>query len=217
MSLICIFAYILAALQPPRCAARHHRVCLFDELTQFTGCADLFHLSTTIWPEVTWSICCFENNYTSYSRQTLMSEGRQCCESWRDAEFGDRTVCAVVDGSEIRDESGSESPSDMTCKVLVLVRQVILLCFCHTMTLPWTVWQTIHWPHAVQILIATTTDTRHHRPFAAHATMPEVHFVTVMYHATATTRLLLCACCLSLATFFGWHSRFYRLLFPVYL
>jgi len=44
-----------------------------------------------------------------------------CCESWRDAELGVRAVCAVRNRSETRDESGSESPSDTTGEVLVLV------------------------------------------------------------------------------------------------
>jgi len=50
--------------------------------------------------------------FATLSRQTLLSEDRQCCESWRDAELGVRAVCTVRDRLETRGESGSESPSD---------------------------------------------------------------------------------------------------------
>jgi len=43
--------------------------------------------------------------FASFSRQTLLSEHRQCCESWRDAEFGVRAVCAVMDRLDTRGES----------------------------------------------------------------------------------------------------------------
>jgi len=43
-------------------------------------------------------------------------------------------------------------------------------------------------------------------------TMPAVRSVGVVYYTINTTRLLLSACCLSLATSFWWHSRFYTML-----
>jgi len=48
--------------------------------------------------------------FYTLSRQTLLTEDRQCCESWRDAKLGVRTVCAVGDRLETRGES--ESPCD---------------------------------------------------------------------------------------------------------
>jgi len=220
--LICIFAYVCVFLHTSYwlypCAAllrlSHAARRVTAEPTQFTGRADLFHLFTTVWPEVTWSSCCFENDRasSSLSRQTSLIEDGQCCESWRDAELWHCAVCAVRNRLETRGESGSESPSDTTGEVLMLVRSVVLLVFRHIVTLPWAVWRTICWPHPVQLLIATTTDTRHHWPFAVRPTTPAVRFVAVVYYAVATTRLLFCACCLPLATSFGWHSRFYTML-----
>jgi len=101
-------AYILAALPLQSCAAQCRHIYLFDELTKFTGHADPFHLYTTVRPDVTWSICCFENDRAnnSLSRQTMLSEDRQCCESQRDAELRDRAVCAVRDCLETH---GAES------------------------------------------------------------------------------------------------------------
>jgi len=58
--------------------------------------------------------------FATLSRQTLLSE--DCCESLRDAELEVRAVCAVRDRLETRSENGSESPSDTTGEVLVLVR-----------------------------------------------------------------------------------------------
>jgi len=114
---------------------------------------------------------------------------------------------ARKDRLETRGESGSESPSDTTGEDLVLVRWVVLLCFSpHRDT---AVNCLIRWPHPVQVLITTTTDTRHHRPFAARLTTPAVRFVAVVY-TVATT--LLCACSLSLAMTSGWHSQFYTML-----
>jgi len=48
----------------------------------------------------------FENDRanSSLSRQTSLSEDRQCCESWRDAELGVCAVCAVRDRLETRGE-----------------------------------------------------------------------------------------------------------------
>jgi len=171
-----------------------------------------FHLFVTVRLDVTWPpLCCkLRRGFTTLSRQTLLSEGWQCCESWRDAELGDRAVCAVRDGLETRGESGSESPSDTTGEDLVLVRWVVLV-FRHTVTLPWTDWRTIHWPHPVQVLIASTTDARHHRPFAARPTTPAVRFVAVIYYAVP--RRVCCsapAACRELR--FGWHSRLYTML-----
>jgi len=53
-----------------------------------------------------------------------------------------------------------------------------------------------HWLHPVQVLIATTVDARHHRPFAVRPTTPAVRVVavvhyTVFYDASAALRLLL--------------------------
>jgi len=118
-------------------------------------------------------------------------------ESWRDAEpSSEITQCAARDLLDTRGESGSESPSDTTGKVLVLVRWVILLCFRHTLTLPWAVWWTIRWPHPVQVLIAKTTDAIHHRPFAARPTMPAVRFSS----RSSTTPVPRRVCCFAPAT-----------------
>jgi len=81
--------------------------------------------------------------------------------------------------------------------------------FCHTVTLPLAVWQTIRWPHPVQVLIAMTTDARYHRPYAAHPMKPAVRFVAVIYYVIATMHLLLYTCCLSLAVFFVTFSDVY--------
>jgi len=66
----------------------------------------------------------FGNDRANYSlsRQTLLSEDRQCCESWRDAELGVGALCAVRDRLETRGESESESSNDTTGEDLVLVR-----------------------------------------------------------------------------------------------
>jgi len=77
-SLICIFTFVCAAGTPlPRPRHLHSPVL-------FTGRVI----------RVMWSICCFVNDRTIYLlwRQTLLSEDPQCCESWRDAELGDRAV-----------------------------------------------------------------------------------------------------------------------------
>jgi len=86
------------------------------EPTQFFGFADSPVLFTGRWLEVTWPPLCFKlgHGFTTPSSQTLLRENRQCCESWRDAELGDRAVCAV---------------GDTTGEDLVLVRWVVLLCF----------------------------------------------------------------------------------------
>jgi len=60
--------------------------------------------------------------FTTRLRQTLLSEDRQCCEVWRDAELRVGAVCAVRDRLETCGGSGSEIPSDTTGEVLVLVR-----------------------------------------------------------------------------------------------
>jgi len=44
-------------------------------------------------------------DFASLSRQTLLSEDRKCCESRRDAEFGVRAVCAVINRLKTRGES----------------------------------------------------------------------------------------------------------------
>jgi len=104
------------------------------EPTQFPGHANSPVLFTIVWIEVTWSPLSFKlgRGFTTLSRQTLLSEDRQCCESWRDAEHGVRAVCAVRDRLETCGESGSESPSDMTGEDLVLVHWVVLLFFVTT-------------------------------------------------------------------------------------
>jgi len=97
--------------------------------------------------------------------------------------------------------------------VIWLTKTVESICCAvhHTVTLPRAVWRTIRSPHSVRVLIATTTDAGRHRPFTALPTTPAVRFVSVVYYAVVTTRLLL-ACCLPLATSFWWHSRFYPML-----
>jgi len=65
----------------------------------------------------------------------------------------------------------------------------------------------------VQVLLATTTDARHHQPFAARPMTPAVRIIAVVHYAVATTRLLLCACCLLLAPSFGWHPWLYTMLY----
>jgi len=63
--------------------------------------------------------------FTTFSRQTLLSEAWQFCESLRDAELKDHAVWAVRVHLETRCESGSEP--------LVLVRWFKLLCFFATL------------------------------------------------------------------------------------
>jgi len=122
-----------------------------------------------------------------------------------------------------------EKPSSelMQCVLWViwLTKTVESICCAvrHTVTLPTAVWRTIHSPHSVRVLIATTTDAGHHRPSAARPTMPAVRSVGVVYYAVIITRLLLSACCLPLATSLGVMSfddilgfiLCYKLLFPV--
>jgi len=86
MSLICIFAYVRVYLRTsywlylcaalPRLSHAARRVAAAQ--TQFTGRADLLHL---------------RRGFTILSRQTLLSEDRQCYQFWRDAELGVRAVC----------------------------------------------------------------------------------------------------------------------------
>jgi len=67
--------------------------------TQFSERADSPVLFTGRWLEVTWPPLSFKlgRSFTTLSHQTLLSEDRQCWTSWRDAELGDRTVCAMRD------------------------------------------------------------------------------------------------------------------------
>jgi len=133
MSLICIFAYVCVFLRtsyvPVCCAAT--RATQPAVSLPIRPSLPAVHLFTTVWPEVTRSICCFENDRanSSLSRLTFLGEDRHCCESWRDAELRVHAVCAMRDRLETRGESGSESPSDTTGEVLVLVRWVVLLFF----------------------------------------------------------------------------------------
>jgi len=57
--------------------------------------------------------------------------------------------------------------------------------------------------HMIQVLVDTTTNARHHRPFTARPKIPAICVVAVIYYAIPTTRLLLCTGCLPLATYFG--------------
>jgi len=110
-----------------------------------------------------------------------------------------------------------ETPSSEFVQCVLWVIRLNCRAVRHTVTLLRAVWQTMRSPHSVRVLIATTTDTGRHRPFAARPMMPAVCSVGVVYYAVVTTRLLLSACCLPLATPFWWHSQFilcYRLLFP---
>jgi len=159
MSLICIFAYVCVLLRASlvidcTCVLRRrgwaeHLAAVAVEPTQFSGFADSPVLLTGRWLKVTWPPLCFKlgRGFTTLLRQILLSEDRQCCESWRGAKLGVCAVCAVKNRLETRGKRGSESPSDTTGEVLVLVRWVVLLCFRHTVTLPWAVWRTICWPH----------------------------------------------------------------------
>jgi len=179
------------------------------------------------WPvsrclEVTWLPLSFKlgRGFMTLSHQTLLNEGRQCCESWRDAELRVRAVCAVGDRLETCGESGSESPSDTTGEDLVLVHWVILLCF------------SPHRNTAMGCLTNYTLTTSSSNTDCYddwHQTSPTVRrpsynvsspFLYCRLYAIATTRLLLCTCCLSLAMFLGdilGCILCYRLLFPVYL
>jgi len=144
--------------------------------------------------EVTWSIYCFENDRANYllSRQTLLSEDIECCESWRDAELGDCAVCLLTCG-----DSGSQlvGVAIRLTKHGSRTAELFYVFSVSTETLSWAVWRTIRWSHSIQVRVDTTTDARHHRP-----TTPAVHGVAVVYYAISTTCLLLCACCLTLAT-----------------
>jgi len=150
-----------------------HVPCRSDSPVLFTG-----HATGVTWPPLCFKL---ERGFRTLLRQTLLSENRQCCESWRDGKLGVRGVCTVRHCLETRGESVSESPSDTTGEDPVLVRWVVLPCFHHSVTLPWPVWRKIRWPHPVQVLIATTTDAKHHRPSAARPATPAVRSVAVVY------------------------------------
>jgi len=164
-----------------RSQACPHRVAA--EPTQHTGRVDLFHLFTAVWLEITWPPLCFKlgHRFTTLLRQTLLSEYRQRCESWKDVELGVGAVRAVRDRLETRSESGSESQghSDTTGKVLVLVRWVVLLCF------------SPHRDTAVSCLMNTFSsstdcydDWRQASPtFAIRPTTPAVRVVAVVHYA----------------------------------
>jgi len=133
---ICIFMHFFVLVTD--CShLLHHRgwatqlTSVAAEPTQFSGLTNSPAVFTIQWLEGTWPPRCFKlrHSFATLSSQTLLSEDRQCCESWRDAELGARAVCAVRDRLETRGENGSESPRDMTGKDLVLVRWVVLLCF----------------------------------------------------------------------------------------
>jgi len=131
MSFICIFAYVCVCLR----TSHWFYLCVPPRLSLATRCradpADSPVLFTGRWLEVTWPQLCFKlwRGFMTLSRQTLLSENRHCCESWKDAELGDSAVYAVMDRLETRGEIGSESPSDTTGEVLVLDGWVVLLCF----------------------------------------------------------------------------------------
>jgi len=68
--------------------------------TQFSGSQlSCFHLFATVWREVTWCRCVQTGGAISwhFSSQTLLIKDRQCCDSWKDAEFGVSAVCAEGD------------------------------------------------------------------------------------------------------------------------
>jgi len=112
--------YIDWAAQPAAVAA---------EPTQFSGLADSPVLLTGRWLEVTWPPLCFKlgRGFATLSRQTLLSEDRQCYESWRDSEL-ERSRSVYCEGSfgDSRWEWVSEWYAG---EVLVLGRWVVLLCF----------------------------------------------------------------------------------------
>jgi len=194
----------------PVCGLRrgHHRATLHTAVFTCSMCqpslpavADLF---TTVWPEITQSICCFENDRANYSlsHQTLLSEDRQCCQSGRDAELGGRAVCALRIVWRLAVRVGVKSPSDTNGKDLVLVRRVVLLFF----ATPWHCRELSNKQYADHIQFKyftdATTDASHHWPFTTKPIMPAVRFTTEVYYATDMMCLLLCACCLSLALLF---------------
>jgi len=81
--------------------------------------------------------------------------------------------------------------------VIRLTKTAESICWAvrHTVTLPRAVRRTIHSPHSVRVLTATTTDAGRHRPSATHPMTPTVRSVGVVYYAVVPTRLLLSACC----------------------
>jgi len=187
-----------AALARPARAAPFN-VLIWLTCSVYRPCWPVY-LFTTAWPKVTWPPLCFKlrRGFTTLSRQTLLSEDRQCCESWRDAELGVGAVCGVRDRLETRGESGSESPSDTTGEDLVLVRWVVLPRFSPRRDT------------AVSYLTNDTLTTSMLRRLTAGITDRS----TPSYDASSpflrcrllhrvTTRLLLSACCLSPATSFG--------------
>jgi len=116
-----------------------------------------------------------------------------------------------------------ETPSSefVQCVLLVILLANTVESICcavrHTVTLLRAVWRMICSPHSVWVLIAMTTDACRHQLSATHPTKPAAHFLGVVYYAVVTVCLLLSACCLPLATFFGnilGSILLYRLLFP---
>jgi len=97
--------------------------------------------------------------------------------------------------------------------VIRLMKTVESICRAvrHTVTLPRAVWQMMHSPHLVRVLIATTTDTGCHRPSTARPTTPAVRSVGVVYHAVCQRAN---ACCLLFGEILGFLLC-YSLLFPI--
>jgi len=143
--------------------------------TQFSGCVDLFspvcyritrsHVTTAV--------------FKLRASQMLLNKNRQCCESWRDAELGVRTVCAV-------DHTTDEDRESICCAVR------------HTVTLPRAVWRTIRSPHSVRVLIATTTVRR--PSCDASSPFRLCCLLRSCYNASAAQRLLLAASYIFLVT-----------------
>jgi len=159
MSLICIFAYVCVFLRRPT-SWDTQPTAVVAEPTQFTSRADLFHLFTTVWPEVTWSIA-----------RTLHFHVRLC---W--VKIDSAVSLGETPNSEIAQ-----------CVLWGIIWRLAVRNADHIQFKYWL----LRWLTSGQ-----------HRPFAARPTTPPVCLVAVVYYAVATTRLLLCACWLSLGYVF---------------
>jgi len=147
--------------------------------TQFSGCVDLFYLFATVWREVTWPLLCsnWGRDFSTLSSQTLLKKRSTVLWSWRDAELGVRSVCAVGDTT---DED----------------RWVDLLCcspHCDTAESCLT--------NNTLTTFSSSSDCYNdwrgsrHRPSADRPTTPAVRYVGVIYYAVVATCLLFSACC----------------------
>jgi len=101
-SLIYIFAYVFVSVTVCTfvrigCAPQLRcRSLLRRRRPSFPAVLTCF-LFATVWRKVTWQPL-FSNwgrDFSTLSSQTLLNKDRQCCESWRNAEFWVCAACAV--------------------------------------------------------------------------------------------------------------------------